>query len=154
VLHWIATTPVAEALKGSALLYMGVNASHILSIALLIGAILPLDLRLVGFCPQIPLDRIGPFLAGCAATGLALALVTGALLFTVRPAEYAGNPAFLAKLALVALGLVNVAATRLSGAWRRALDKGTADGWMRLFALLSAVLWTATLLAGRWIGFI
>jgi len=152
--EWIAAAPPAVALRRSALLYIAVNAAHILSIALLIGTILPLDLRLVGWFPSVPLAVIGPFLSAAAATGLALAIVTGTLLFSVRPAEYAENPAFLAKLSIIALGIVNAALVHAGRGWRKALADEIAPSRIRIAAGISAVAWITSLLAGRWIGFL
>jgi hypothetical protein len=49
-----------------------VNATHILGIGL-IGAILPLDLRLIGLLSSPPLETVAPFLLRAASIGLALA---------------------------------------------------------------------------------
>ena len=141
-------------LQRSFLAYMVVNATHILGIGLLIGAILPLDLRLAGLFRQVPLPVIGPFLARSAAVGVGLAILTGLWLFTVRPADYLANPAFLWKLGLLALALGNVALQHCSEDYRHALAGGVPSGQVRLLAGISALLWIAVLLAGRWIGFL
>lgn len=154
LLEWLTTTPLAVALRRSAILYMFVNAAHILSIGLLIGAILPLDLRLVGFFPSVPLSVIGPFLSRAAAIGLAAAIVTGFCLFSVRPLEYAQNPAFLAKLGLLILGVLNAGIVHAGHAWRKAVAGAATAARLRLGALISAVTWLAAIVAGRWIGFI
>jgi hypothetical protein len=73
-----------------------------LGVGLLIGGILPLDLRLAGLLRGVPLAAIGPFLSRSAAIGLGLAIVTGLWLFTVKPREYLANDAFLWKMALLA----------------------------------------------------
>lgn len=152
--EWIAAAPPAAALRRSALLYIVVNAAHILSICLLIGAILPLDLRLMGWFQSVPLAVIGPFLSTAAATGLVLAILTGALLVSVRPAEYAENPAFLAKLSLIALGIANAALVHAGRGWRKALADEIAPPRVRIAAGISFCAWIASLLAGRWIGFL
>lgn len=153
-LAWLETTPVAAALKASATLYLFVNAAHILAIGLIVGAILPLDLRLLGAAASVPLPAVGPFLSRVAALGIGLAVVTGLCLFSVRPAEYAGNPAFLAKLALLAAGVANAALLHLRREWREATGTGRVAPVLRLQALLSLLIWPSALLAGRWIGFI
>ncbi len=61
-LEWLAATPLSSGLRRSALVYMAVNGAHILSIGLLIGAILPLDLRLMGLFGSVPLAVIRPVL--------------------------------------------------------------------------------------------
>ena len=154
LLEWLTATPLAAALRRSAILYMFVNAAHILSIGLLIGAILPLDLRLMGFFPSVPLSVIGPFLSRAAAVGVAAAMVTGFCLFSVRPLEYAGNPAFLAKLGLLALGVLNAGIVHAGYAWRKAMSGAVTAARLRIGAVISAATWLAAVVAGRWIGFI
>jgi hypothetical protein len=153
-LAWLSTTPVAAALKASGTLYLFVNAAHILAIGLIVGAILPLDLRLVGVFRGPSTAAIGPLLSRTAAIGVVAAVATGLCLFSVRPQEYAANPAFLAKILLVALGILNAAALHARGGWRRTIDADDAPPLVRVQALLSLVLWVCALLAGRWIAFI
>ena len=150
----LADNALTAALRGSATLYLLVNATHILGIALLIGAIIPLDLRLAGAFSRTPLSAIAPLLRGTAVTGLALAAVTGAILFTANPAEYLTNAAFRLKLLLLAAALLNAALVTRSAAWSRVLSGDPPAPHLRLMALASAALWLATLVAGRWIGFL
>ena len=154
VFAWLSATPVAAALKASATLYLLVNAAHIFAIGLIVGAILPLDLRLAGVLRSVPIAAIGPLLSRTAGAGMALALLTGLCLFSVRPAEYAQNPAFLTKVALVALGIVNALLLHRSAGWHGALATGRITPALRAQALLSIVIWTSAVLAGRWIAFI
>ncbi|WP_211266629.1 hypothetical protein [Halotalea alkalilenta] len=102
LLEWLSGGTVSRALTVYPVLYMLVNAAHILSIGLLVGTILPLDLRLLGLFKRTPLQLLGPFLSRTAATGAVLAILTGMLLFTVRASEYVANPAFLTKMGLLA----------------------------------------------------
>lgn len=113
--------PVAAALRRSDLAYPLVSAAHILSLALLVGAIATLDLRLLGVFPGHSVGGLGPPLSRVAAAGLALAAVTGFLLFSVRPAAYAQNPAFLIKLCLLGAGIGNALLLHRGAHWRRAL---------------------------------
>jgi hypothetical protein len=150
---WLAAWPVTGFLRRSPTAYMLANAAHVLGLGLLLGAILPLDLRLVGLFRSVPLAVVGPFLSRVAATGLTLALVTGLLLFSVRPAEYLANPAFRWKLVLLALAAANVAAQHAAGIQASfAAGRATARG--RLMAGASAALWLGVLVAGRAIGFV
>jgi hypothetical protein len=147
-------TAVAQGLRAARWGYAAVNTLHVFGIALLVGAILPLDLRLLGLFRTVPLDVLGPFLARSAALGVALAILTGLWLFSVQPAHYFSNDAFRYKLALLALALVNVALQHANRHFRMALGAGTIHPSVRALALVSIFLWLSTLLAGRWIGFL
>ena len=153
-LHAVAASPVGAALRDSAFAYPLVNAAHIISFGLLLGAVVTLDLKLLGAFRAHPLAHLGPPLWRVAAAGLALAAVTGLLLFSTRAPAYAENPAFLLKLGLIGLGLVNVAGLRLNRHWRLALEGGRPHPSIRLGALLSLLAWLGAVLAGRWIGFL
>ena len=118
------------------------------------GAAVTLDLRLLGAFAAHPLAHLGPPLSRVAATGLALAVATGLLLFSTRPVTYVANPAFLAKLGLVAIGTANALALRAGGGWARALDGAAVPAALRLGATLSLLAWLGALLAGRAIGFV
>lgn len=151
---WLEALPLAAWLRRSTLAYPLVNAAHILGIGLILGAILPLDLRLMGAFRAAPLPVLGPFLSRAAAVGVALALVTGLLLFLVKPADYLANPAFLAKFGLLVLALANVALIHLGPGWRRATTGRGVSRALRLSAAASMLLWLGALVAGRWIGFL
>lgn len=154
VLEAIEAWPLAAFLRRAPVAYLVVNAAHILGIGLLVGAILPLDLRLLGAFPGVPLAVLGRFLSRAAAVGAALAVATGLCLFSVQPQHYVANAAFLWKLALLALALGNALLLHASQAYRRALVDGAVAARVRVHAALSFGLWLAVLLAGRWIGFL
>ena len=148
MLEAISAWPGASWLQQSATAYLFVNAAHILGIAVLLGAILPLDLRLLGFFRRFPIEVLGPFLVRCAAAGLSLALLAGAWLFSVKPEEYLANTAFRWKLVLLALVLVN------AGFQHRGAGFLAMSAVVRVRAGLSLCLWISVLVAGRWIGFV
>ena len=154
VLDWLAAWPEAVWLRQSGTAYLFVNASHILGIGLLMGGILPLDLHLIGLLRSSSLAVVGPLLLRVASTGLALALFTGLWLFSVKPREYVTNPAFLTKLALLALAFGNVALQHWGSRLHAALKGERVHPRVRILAAVSALIWLSVLVAGRWIGFI
>lgn len=154
VLDALAAWPGALWLQGSGTAYLFLNAAHILGLGLLLGAIVPLDLRLAGLWRQLPLQVLLPYSSRAAAAGLVLALATGLWLFTVRPHEYLDNTAFQFKLGLLLLALSNIGWQHRSPALARSLRDGTLSTGLRLRAAASILLWCGVLLAGRWIGFL
>ena len=129
----LEATALAQHLKVSRWTYPLVNAGHILGIALLVGAVVPMDVAVLR-------GRSGTlWLRGWAAAGLALAAGCGALLFATQATDYLESPWFLGKMAVLALALAN-AALHL----RRVTPAA---------ALASLLLWPAALVLGRMIGF-
>lgn len=153
-LEQLQSVPPALWLRRSGVLYLLVNATHIVAIGLLIGSIIPLDLRLLGVLKPGALAVLAPVLARTAATGLALAVVTGALLFSVRPLDYLYNPAFLAKMGLLAAGAVNAWLVNRGRAWASVANGSPPSPTLRIQAAASLMLWLGCLVAGRWIGFL
>lgn len=149
----LGESPLAEALAVSRYAYPVVNAAHILGLATLFGSILALDLRLLGLFSAVPARPLATALPRVAAAGLILALLTGFLLFSVQPLDYAVNRAFLAKVTLVAIGTIHALSVHRSGAWRDLVRTGGIGWRLRLSAALSILLWTSAILAGRFIAF-
>ena len=154
LLQGIGNWPGAVWLQDSGTAYLFVNATHILGIGLLIGAILPLDLRLLGLFRKTSITAVGPFLSRVGATGLAIAVPCGLWLFTVKPDEYIQNTAFLCKAALLTAALINIAFQHGNRHYRVALEGGAIHPRVRAHALISLLLWPSILIAGRWIGFL
>lgn len=132
-----------------------VEVHMLVGIALLFGAIVPLDLRLIGFFKRTPLQHLANTLVPVAIIGLVLALLTGSLLFATRPLDYVAEPLFGIKLALLGAGVVNALVLRYSPGWKLV---GVAPGappqraW-RVHGHLSIVLWLGVITAGRLIGY-
>lgn len=141
-----------NALKGSYYAYPLVNALHILAIGTLVGAVLLMDLRILGVVRSVAREPLLHLLREAVALIFPVAVVTGLALFSIRAQEYATNPAFIAKMALLVLAGVNFwAFQRFAGSESDADAYSTAA---RLSAALSIVLWVSVLVAGRFIGFI
>src|SRR5688572_28082738 len=99
-LQALAASPAAALFRSSTVAYATLNAAHILAIALLVGSIATLDIRVLGLFRHVPITALAEPLSRVAAFGVLLAVATGFLLFSVRPLAYAQNPAFLAKISL------------------------------------------------------
>lgn len=152
----LEATPLADVLRLGRWVYPAVNAGHIVGVALLFGAILPLDLRLLGCWRSIPVRPLARVLVPVAASGLVLACVTGPLLFLVDPIGYAELELFQLKLALIGAGLLNVLLVHRGRAWRAVMDDTEPPRWsgLRLAGGISALSWLATLLCGRMIAYV
>lgn len=154
VTEWLLAleaTALATALRESTLAYPLVNAGHILGVALLVGAILPLDLRLLGCWRSLPLQPLVRVLTSTAGAGLVLALVCGLLLFLGRASDYAQSSLFVSKMLVVLVGLGNALLLRRVLAGRR--SEASLPGRVRFGALVSLLAWVSALVLGRLVGY-
>ena len=109
--------PFAAALRNGRWSYAAVNGLHIVGIALLFGAIVPLDLRLIGFWRSVRIGTLGRVLTPVAVTGLVLAIAAGLLLFSIRAVQYAGTAVFQIKLTLILCAFLNALLARRAVEW-------------------------------------
>ena len=143
-------TAVAESLRFSRWLYAAVNAVHILGIALLVGATVPLDLRLLGVWRSVPRRDLVRVLTPVAGLGLAVAIGAGVLLFAVRAREYAEVEFLQVKLGLVAAGILSTLALhRAHGAFLET----ASEARLAVHAVISMTCWIGALACGRLIAF-
>lgn len=131
--------------------YPTLSALHILGIGMLIGSILAVDLRLLRVLGPA-LDDALSLLVRMALCGFALAATTGLLLAAVRISTYLGNPAFLAKMAVLLAAGLNAVWLRMSAGHELPAMVGS---WRAVrAAILSTTLWVGAVFAGRWIAFV
>jgi uncharacterized membrane protein YcfT len=147
--HAVEGLALVEWLRFSRWGYAGTSAAHVLGIALLVGAVVPLDLRLLGAWSQVPLGALYRVLSRVAAAGLVLAIASGLLLFSVRASEYAVMDLFRVKLALVLLGALHALALHR----RRRLEHAPRRR-QRLAGAVSLATWPVVLVCGRLLAFV
>jgi len=140
-------------MRSSGWAYPVVNLVHLLGLALLIGPILLLDLRLLGFGRQFSVPAVSGILTPWCVAGLLLLLASGALLFSADAAPLFSNRLLRIKVLLICLGVGNavvfrrVWAARLQDWDRRPPPMGI------LQAAASAVCWLAVAGLGRLIAY-
>jgi hypothetical protein len=147
----LEATPLAQYLRHSRWGYAAVSFAHILGVALLVGAILPLNLRLLAFWRKVPQEDLLRVLVPAAAAGLGLAVVAGAMLFSVRAQEYATIGFFQAKLVLILLGIVSALALHRGYGL---LLEGASRTRLMGHASVSIICWVGALACGRLIAFV
>ncbi|MEX2520654.1 MAG: DUF2214 domain-containing protein [Paracoccaceae bacterium] len=143
-------TDLVKALKFSRWGYSLANTAHVLGIALLVGAILPMDLRLLGLWRGIDRTALARVLTPVAACGLMLAVAAGIVLFSVRAQHYATVDLLYWKLGLITVGgaLAIVFHVR-AGLWLEAASERQAA----FHGGASLVCWLGALVCGRMIAY-
>jgi hypothetical protein len=158
LLAWLEASALGEAVRGAGVWAYGtINAVHILGIASLFGAILVLDLRLLGWRSSRPLHDVAAGTVPIAAAGLIVALASGVCLLATNASEYSGNPFLLIKFGAIGLGLVNLVLLHRSIAWRAMRTRRTLDasarGRLAVGGGVSLAGWLTTVIAGRMLGY-
>ncbi len=146
------SAPAQAIAKSDHLVGAVLQVGHVLGFVLLLAALVLVSLRQLGWVlPQAPLKTV---LAGPSRllwSGLALAALTGVLMFIASPALYFFKPVFLVKLGLLALAVL-----LQLGVSRAVLRSGaeSVSGRNKALVLFSLLLWFGVGAAGRIIGFV
>ncbi len=144
---------LGHAMRSSPALYPAVEILHIFGFVVLVGSILALDMRVLGLARAIPIPPMAQLLLPLSRAGFLLAISMGFLLFSADAAHTVRNPAFQAKLLLIAAALVNIVIAH-AGPWRHVADWGPeAPGGAKVTAFVSLLLWFGAVCAGRLIAY-
>ena len=157
LLAWLEGSTLGHAMRNAGVWTYGiVNLVHILGVSSLFGAVLVLDLRLIGLWRGVPIPSLARPTVPVATAGFIVAATSGICLITTNASEYIGNPFLLIKFPAIAAGLVNVAVLSRLPAWRardtRPLTPAE-QGQLTVFAAISLLSWLTAIGAGRMIGY-
>jgi len=124
---------------------------HVFGILLLLSSMILVNLRLLGWVlPRESIPAIAREAAPLFWSGLALAVLSGALMFATGTEHYFYNPAFEAKMAMLAASIAVQLGLFRSVARRESPRPAVA----RVTVALSMALWFGVAIAGRAIGFV
>ena len=150
--QWFEYSSLLVAMRSSPWLFPVIATIHLLGLAVIGGAVLVVDLRLLGLGlsrqPPAQLARdVEPLLRG----SILVLLATGLLLFMCFATKYYYLTAFWVKLASLFLVLVFTFTIRRKVVMMSETKMRTI--WSRLVVSVSLSLWVSVALTGRLIGF-
>ncbi|HEY8521954.1 MAG TPA: hypothetical protein VIN61_17920 [Gammaproteobacteria bacterium] len=155
VLSWLETTAVAGWIRTTVWAYPAIETAHYIGLAMLVGGIMLIDLRVLGFPRRLPLASMIGLLPWVWA-GFAINVASGSLLFTYGATNFGTSVAFQLKMALMALAGLNALAFDV--AVRRSREDWVAadrpPALVKGFATLSFALWIGVVATGRWMAYI
>ena len=128
--------------------YPALEVVHIVGIALLLGNLVLLELRVFGRGAALPVKDLARLSLSVALCGFGLAAASGLLIFATQPAELLSNRIFTLKMLLLMLAGCNAAWFHGRGSLAR------LDGLARAQMLASTVVWLAVAACGRWIAYV
>jgi len=183
LLDWMQSLPVSEWITDSNWGFPIMLVLHSWGMAAVVGILVMLDLRILGFARIVPLTAFQPMMS-LAWAGFFINLISGVLMFMADANRLIVNWSFLSKMTCVVLGGIITAVL-----WRRLRAAGAlaaqhsavqssvavagggavvavnsedslataplaVDRSVRILAIISMVLWTGAILFGRWIAYV
>jgi len=151
VFKWFETTFLSVVIRSSSYLFPAIEVIHLLGLTVLLGAIVVLDMRLIGFgLRRQSIPRVAQVMTPLIWTGIGVSILSGGLLFMAEAVKCFDNAAFWFKMCCLAAALV------FQGTIHRAIS---SSGGIRpvpatLVGSVSLLLWFGVGLGGRAIGFI
>jgi len=156
-MDWLEMSALGYAMRETGLwTYALVNLAHIFGISLLFGAVVVLDLRLLGVWGKIPLDLMARPTTVVAGTGFVIAILTGPALLATKATEYVGNPFLPIKLIAIVLGVINIAILHRLPAWKERANPDMGAAKRRQLAVAgsaSLLCWISAISAARMIAY-
>lgn len=153
-LAWLEATSLAEYIRVSAFGYPAAITLHSIGLAVMVGPILMVDLRLLGRFNGIPYEALAPILS-VAWVGFLINFLSGAALFAAQATSYPSNIPFLVKITLVLIGAI-------TAAQQQTVFSGHASEWntvgvpssVRTMAVASIIFWVGAIVTGRLIAYL
>lgn len=138
MLTWIVSNPYA---------YPLLEVVHIVGIALLIGNLVLVEMRVWGAGASLDVQALGRLALSISLAGFAIIVVSGTLMFAGQPEELLANRVFSIKIALMLLAGCNAGMFHARGGLAR------LDATARAQTILSLGLWLGVIICGRWIAY-
>jgi hypothetical protein len=149
--QWCEHSAIGETIRNSVWLFPAIEAFHLVGLGLTAGAVLIVDLRLLGLgLRNYPVSQIAkdadPWLRG----SIILMFASGIPLFISESTKCYYSFAFWIKMASLFLAILFTFTLQRQVVMK---DESARPVWGKLAAVVSLVLWAAVGWGGRWIGF-
>jgi hypothetical protein len=154
--NWLKSTELSWAVRHFPWIWPASETLHFMGLAMLIGAVGLVDLRMLGVAKGVPfaaLHKLVPW----GIAGFVINTITGILFFAGDPFQYINNIAFGLKILFILLAGLNMAAFYLFGVFRTAEALGPGDDAplsAKVIAGSSLFLWIGVMYLGRMLPFI
>lgn len=150
IFAWLGQTPIRDWVISSPYVWPTLECIHFVSLCVLMGGLLVIDLRLIGMF-RMPCRSMASLMTRLALAAFAVNFATGFLFFAGNAGKYIDNPAFELKLVLIAAAGLNALYYRFRLTTLVASDRVTAGSIV--VGSLSLALWAGVIVCGRMITF-
>ena len=150
--QWIEHSWLGTSVNNSLWAFAAFEAVHLLALAVIGGAVLIVDLRLLGYGFRTrSLEETARDAQPWFLWSWAVMIVTGVLLFASEPQKLYYSTPFAVKMLCLVLGTIFALTVRRRVTLDR--DGRVSPFLMKLVAIVSLGLWFGVGAGGRWIGF-
>jgi hypothetical protein len=151
---WIDQTALSQAIQVTNWVVPTVQTIHILAIAVVASSVLMIDLRLIGaFWADRPVREVAARFLPLVWWPLIILFVTGAVMIVAEPSRSLKNPAFQLKMALLVAALTVTATFQFLQRRNAAFGDRRSRAAATMIAIISMLLWSSIVFAGRWIAY-
>jgi hypothetical protein len=151
----VESSTIGRNVRMSNWMFPTVESFHIVGLILVIGSIMWLDFRLLGFSSRKSVTKVSLEVMPFAWVGFIVSMSTGIILWTSEAAHLYINPAF--RLKMLMLVMIGLNASFFELVTRRNVSHWDVDTRTpiaaKLSGLLSICLWIGVVVAGRWIAY-
>jgi hypothetical protein len=175
LLEAIQNTGLADWVRVSEWGYPIILTLHSVGLAMVVGTLFVIDLRLLGVAKSLPMRALKPLML-LVWLGFTLNLLTGLALFTADAEKFYHSPAFRLKICSVIIGVALAVylnakvisaidgAPKSTAAGTARMSGAPGDGWMaagegavpraaKLLACASILVWLAAISLGRYVAY-
>lgn len=148
--EWSEATYIGTAVRNSIWAFPVIEAVHLTALCVLGGAVLAVDLRLLGFAmTDQPIRTLVGHVRPWLVSGLVVMLTSGVVLFLSEAIKCFYNQSFWVKMAALPFALAFTFLIKN----RVAMEELETSAVSRVLGLASITLWFVVAAAGRWIGY-
>ena len=154
MLTWLENTAYAQWILTGLTGWPLVLTMHAIGLAIAVGMIVAMNMRLLGLYTAIPMSAVYKLLA-FAWIGIALNIFSGFSLFMTQASFYVTSPPFLVKITAIILGIVLLVITQKT--MNQELSSWETNGVStkgRNLAIASITLWLLAVVTGRLIAYL
>jgi predicted outer membrane lipoprotein len=152
---WMGQSWLGVAARDVYWVFPAAEMVHFFGLCLLMGSLLMIDLRVLGFARSVSIKKVLAFIPA-AGVGLALNIASGVVFLCAYPENYWPSMAFRLKMLAIAIGVLNA----LWFKWAESphieqlADDGDASRRAKVVALLSLTVWVAAIALGRFLPYV
>jgi hypothetical protein len=149
VLAWIENSALSEWIRGECICaFPTIITIHTICMGLLAGGSSAIDFRILGFAPDILLERTRGFIP-LLWVAFAMNAITGTLLLIAYPTKQLTNPIFYVKVALIAFAVWLFYRVGKEIMHSSEVEQKSMSAKAKVLAVASLASWIALIISGR-----